>query len=476
MPYRSFADFSEISPIASDYIVGFRPLQGEFKVNFYTLSKIITGGLTTTPNVLYVTTSGSDTNFRGIGEDEPFKTIKKACSFASFNPGRNYTIFVRSGNYVEQNPIYVPPNTTLIGDNLRRTNIYPANRYYDILWVSNATYVWGFTFRNHLAPSAAVAFPNIDTNQIPIDPYQIAFNYPGLSAQKPALKPFITTSPYIQGCSSITQSTTPGADDAGCGMRIDGKLVRGYLRSMVMDSYTQFNEGGIGINIINNGYAQLVSTFTIACTYGVLVSAGGGCDINTSNCSFGNYGLAAYGKSPYPILSGATTNQISPGQNQVIVNGVTPTALALTPGQNLICSFETDPSTFYVLASAGQLGSETFTLVIEEPTTFNSIIPAGSKVDFYIRSNILASAITFEYVGSGTTLSRSLPTLGGQTIRENEAVFDDNGVVFFTATNESGDFRVGSDFTIKQATGTIEGRTFQRSIFSLVTPFVLSIE
>ena len=111
-----------------------------------------------------------------------------------------------------------------------------------------------------------------------------------------------------------------------------------------------------------------------------------------------------------------------------------------------------------------------------EPTTFNSIIPAGSKVDFYIRSNILASAITFEYVGSGTTLSRSLPTLGGQTIRENEAVFDDNGVVFFTATNESGDFRVGSDFTIKQATGTIEGRTFQRSIFSLVTPFVLSIE
>lgn len=477
MPYRSFADFSEISPIASDYIVGFRPLQGEFKVNFYTLSKIITGGLTTTPNVLYVTTSGSDTNFRGIGEDEPFKTIKKACSFASFNPQRNYTIFVRSGNYTEQNPIYVPPNTTLIGDNLRRTNIYPANRNYDILWVSNACYVYGFTFRNHLAPAAAVAFPNINPLQIPIDPYQIAFFYPGLSAQKPSLKPFITTSPYIQGCSSITSSTSPGAENAGCGIRIDGLLTRGFLRSMVMDSYTQFNEGGIGVHIINNGYAQLVSTFTIACTYGVLVSAGGSCDVNTSNCSFGNYGLAAYGKSPFPILSGSTVNTISPGQNSVIVNNVTPTAYALTPGQNLIFNIATDPSnTYYVIASAGSVGSNTYNLILEEPATFNNNIAAGSKVEFYIRSSILASAITFEYVGSGTTLANSLPTLGGQTIRENEAVQGDEGVVFFTATNESGDFRVGNDFTIKQATGTIEGRTFQRSIFSLVTPFVLSIE
>ena len=88
----------------------------------------------------------------------------------------------------------------------------------------------------------------------------------------------------------------------------------------------------------------------------------------------------------------------------------------------------------------------------------------------------MASAITFEYIGTGTDLTKSLSILGGQTKVENEAVEEAPGVVFFTATNQSGDFRVGQGFTIKQSTGTIEGQTFQRSIFSLVTPFTLAIE
>ena len=32
---------------------------------------------------------------------------------------------------------------------------------------------------------------------------------------------------------------------------------------MVLDSYTQYNQGGIGASITNQGYAQLVSLFTI---------------------------------------------------------------------------------------------------------------------------------------------------------------------------------------------------------------------
>jgi hypothetical protein len=33
----------------------------------------------------------------------------------------------------------------------------------------------------------------------------------------------------------------------------------GPLKSMVVDSYTQYNQGGIGVSITNEGYAQLVS-------------------------------------------------------------------------------------------------------------------------------------------------------------------------------------------------------------------------
>ena len=47
-------------------------------------------------------------------------------------------------------------------------------------------------------------------------------------------------------------------------MTINGDRARG-LKSMVVDSYTQYNENGIGVSITNNGYGQLVSIFTI-CT------------------------------------------------------------------------------------------------------------------------------------------------------------------------------------------------------------------
>jgi hypothetical protein len=480
MPFRSFNDFSPIDPIPTDYLVGFRPLVGEFKVNFYTISKIISGGLTTTPNNLYVTISGNDFEFRGLGENEPFKTIKRACQVAAANPLNKYTIFVRSGDYFEQNPVYVPPNCSIIGDNLRRVSVYPVNPTYDIFWVTNADYLWGMTFRGHRSPGAAVAFPNTD----PLQPqYNVAFNYPSLSCTPPTNKDipssplYIRTSPYIQGCSSITQSSPAGADNAGAGCRIDGSLVGGYIRSMVMDSYTQFNEGGIGIHITNNGYAQLVSIFTIAATYGVLCTDGGSCDVNTSNCSFGNYGLAAFGKSPVAALTGTLTTNLSGGEGVITVNNVSPTLLATTPSLGMIFEIQGDSSsTQYIVSSAARVGTNTYDVYIEPPSTIGAQNFYGRKVYFYIRSSILASAITFEYVGTGTTLISALPILGGQTILDNEVVSSGGGAVFFTATNQSGDFRVGTEFTIKQSTGTIEGQTFQRSIFSLVTPFVLAIE
>ena len=60
---------------------------------------------------------------------------------------------------------------------------------------------------------------------------------------------------------------------------------------MVCDAYTQYNEAGIGVSITNNGYAQLVSIFTIGCDVGISVASGGQCDLTNSNSSFGNFGL-----------------------------------------------------------------------------------------------------------------------------------------------------------------------------------------
>ena len=81
-----------------------------------------------------------------------------------------------------------------------------------------------------------------------------------------------------------------------------------------------------------------------------------------------------------------------------------------------------------------------------------------------------------EYVGSGTTLATAVPALGGVGNPDLEAVSSGGGAVYYTSTNQLGNFKVGNGLTIVQSTGTIEGETFNRSILSLVTPLTLALE
>ena len=96
----------------------------------------------------------------------------------------------------------------------------------------------------------------------------------------------ITQSPYVRNCTNFVPNSV--------GMRIDGNKADG-LKSMVVDSYTQYNQGGIGVSITNNGYAQLVSIFTICDDIAIYCGSGGQCDLTNSNSSFGNKGLIASG-------------------------------------------------------------------------------------------------------------------------------------------------------------------------------------
>ena len=62
---------------------------------------------------------------------------------------------------------------------------------------------------------------------------------------------------------------------------------------MNVDAFTQYNQGGVGV-ATNEGYAQLVSVFTICCDKAITVHKGGQALAN-SNCSFGTQGLVADG-------------------------------------------------------------------------------------------------------------------------------------------------------------------------------------
>ena len=84
------------------------------------------------------------------------------------------------------------------------------------------------------------------------------------------------------------------------GMKIDGDNATAStkganLKSMVCDSFTQYNEAGIGVSLTNDAYAQLVSIFTINTDIGIFAGTGAQCDLTNSNSSFGNFGLVAVG-------------------------------------------------------------------------------------------------------------------------------------------------------------------------------------
>jgi hypothetical protein len=99
----------------------------------------------------------------------------------------------------------------------------------------------------------------------------------------------------------------------------------------------------------------------------------------------------------------------------------------------------------------------------------------GKTVSFYTRSSIIASAHTFEYVGAGTDPATALPQYGGIPIEANEVIATDGGVITFTSTDQKGNFKVGTGFTINQATGVITGDYFYQSLFAQMTPFILAL-
>ena len=382
-------------------------------------------------NVLYVSKSGNDLN-DGKSLDKPFLTIKAALAVA--NTGT--TVFVKSGDYTEINPVTVPSGVGLIGDNLRTVSVRPQTTNQDLFYVNNGCYISGMTFRDHVSPAAAIAF----------NPNGSAGN--------------ITTSPYIQDCSSITTT--------GTGMRIDGSHVTGNLRSMVMDAYTQFNQGGKGVHILNSGYAQLVSLFTICCTESVLCESGGQCSITNSNSSFGDRALVANGKSS--ILFSGAINGVNPDANRanVVVDG-----LSTKPSVNDVLTFDGGNTYYTIISTTGLVSGQT---TITTAETLPQTISDNTTVDFYRRSFISASSHTFEYVGAGTTLANAIPVAGGEPIPENEVVEIDGGKIFYSSTDQFGNFQIGGELSFLSSKGIIEGRTFNRSLFTVMTPYILALE
>ena len=238
-----------------------------------------------TQNTIWVTKDGNDSN-TGLLEGDAKSTVGGAAAVAE--PGD--TIVIRPGVYTENNPIGLRTDVTVTGQDLRLVTIRPLNVTKDVFHVRRGCLIENINFAGSSVSIAhtgcgAVAFP-------PTNPADYAVS--GFIAPGPANEGSTGRwrSPYVRNCTNFMTGSI--------GMKINGdhataSIPGNDLKSMVCDSFTQYNENGIGVSITNNAYAQLVSIFTINCDIGIYVDSGGSCDLTNSNSSFGNYGLYAVG-------------------------------------------------------------------------------------------------------------------------------------------------------------------------------------
>ena len=367
----------------------------------------------------------------------------------------------------------------------------------------------------------------------------------------------VTKGPYIRNCTNFISNSI--------GMRVDGfhadpgdKDDIGVTGSMSVDSYTQFNQGGVGVEISNGAYAQLVSIYTICTNKSIVTKGGGQCDITNSNSSFGTEGLVSDGVSDATslssyrytgevasnaleddltiVISGIANERPYSGQALFfdelyyeisgvnIVNGGSgyteaptvvflgspsgPSAIAaeaiatiqdgkvnsinmIGNGRNYTLAdiafgatlsggggsgFNIVPTArplYYKVVSATKpsAGVSTVTLV----QTLNNDVGIGTTAFFFRQSLQIVSSHSFEYIGAGNTIETARPSKGGVTIRENEIIKLNGGEVVYTSTDQDGNFAIGDDLVIDQATGTIRGRSFERSLLNTVTPFIIAL-
>ena len=235
-------------------------------------------------NLIFVNKYGNDHN-GGKTEGDAKLTIAGAAEIAQ--PGD--TIMVRSGVYRENNPIGLRNDVSVTGQDLRLVTVIPKNNGKDVFHVRRGCLVENMNFNCEVGETnrggGAVAFPPLDSTKFAVS----GFIEAGPATEGPTGR---WRSPYIRNCTNFMPFSI--------GMKIDGNHATAStpgadLKSMVCDSFTQYNEAGIGVSITNSGYAQLVSIFTINCDIAIYCDTGGSCDLTNSNSSFGNFGLVAVG-------------------------------------------------------------------------------------------------------------------------------------------------------------------------------------
>ena len=180
----------------------------------------------------------------------------------------------------------------------------------------------------------------------------------------------------------------------------------------------------------------------------------GGVPLTLSGSASGVYGVTVKGDTEIDVV-GLSASSIGP------VSRPQPGMLMIVNGQQYVITGSVPITNGYRVNFFNNVNAGLF-----------APISQGESINFHLRSQIATGGHNMEYVGAGTNYN-ALPWFGGVPIPANQIVETNGGRVFFSTTDELGNFRVGEAFDVDGTTGavTINTSQFNLSGLNFIGPF-----
>jgi len=489
---------------------------------------LVYGASAAVANVYYVSTTGTDASGFGTSVDSAFKTIKYACSNigtpTSTNPA---IIFVKAGTYEETSlPIVVPPNTTIAGDSLRATIIKPKagldsggsiqNNRSVMFRMSDATVLQDCVMdgMGGYTPGSPAYKPESAT---------IGGTYLALNAASPIL----TKSPYIYNVTSFGNGATGAVLDGSLhstgnrsmlfhtytSVHSDGLgiFLKANANAEMISTFSYFCQ--IGFACIGGSKIRSLNSSNAYGEYGVY-SAGFDSGESPNQGSVKGIMLTYVGVLGQSFTDGEQITGGTSGATAYVVNvqsepkrmyvvsksgtfaanetvtggssGATATMAAASvetnqSGRILVTTFSssadagdslqfasTDGNAYQIQSVSSVTANSVAYHVLVFSTSRATPIPANTTVN--VRKEFSLIRLTghdFLQVGTGGTDTSNWPNNPTQNPAQADQVITnetDPGRVYYTATDDLGNFYVGDQFKVDQATGNV---TLDASAFNL---------
>ena len=488
---------------------------------------LVFGDLAGATNVYYVSKNGVDASGRGGSLDSAWASIKYACSNLPVTPTKTSpaVIFVKSGTYEEALlPIIVPEYCTIVGDNLRATTVKPApgldsggsivNKRSTLFRCSNGVIIQDILCdgMDGYTPGSPASDPTAGT---------LGGVYFALNGQSP----ITDKSPYIYNVTTFGNGATGAVVDGslhssgnrsmlfhtvthihsdGLGIwakdNANAEIISGFtyycqigytatggskIRSLNSSNsygeYGVFSKGFDSSETANQGTVKGImlsyqGTITGTFINGELITGAGGATAYVIN-------VQSEPKVLYIIPASGTfqSGEVVTGAGGAQATLVAGTVTSNQSGRILVTTFSTsaDPGDSLQFASTD---GNAYQIQSVSSVTANSIAyhvlvfstsratPVADGVNVNVRKEFSQVRLTghdFLNVGTGGTDTTNWPNNPTQNKAQANQVVTlptDPGRVYYVATDEDGNFYVGDQFKVEQATGQV---TLDSSAFDL---------